>query len=80
MTVRLRDDGVVELSGACPIEDAEALMALLSGNPGAPVDWQDCEQAHTAVVQVLRAAQVSPGGPAHGAFLSHVVEPALKGS
>jgi hypothetical protein len=80
MTVRLREDSIVELIGVCPIEDAEALLALLSGNPGARVDWRECEQAHAAVVQVLRAARVTPLGPPRGAFLSHLVEPELKGS
>lgn len=78
MTVRLREDGVIELSGVCPIEDAEILLSNLTGNPERRVDWRGCEQAHTAVVQVLRVAGVSLDGPPRGAFLSHVVEPALK--
>jgi hypothetical protein len=78
MTVRQRDDGVIELIGACPLEDAETLLSLLSAAPDARVDWRACEAAHTAVVQVLRAAGTTPEGPARGAFLSHLVEPALK--
>jgi hypothetical protein len=79
MTVRLRQDGVVELSGVCPLEDAERLLAHLSAQPSARVDWRRCEAAHTAVVQVLCLAGVRPEGPPSGEFLSHVVEPALKG-
>lgn len=57
MTVMVSEDGVILLEGACPIEDAEALLRRLSDDPDALVDWSACEQAHTAVVQVLMAAR-----------------------
>ena len=79
MTVVRRDDGVVELVGDCPIGDAETLLGYLSQIPAAGVDWRQCEHAHAAVLQVLLASGVTPNGPPRGAFLSHVVEPALKG-
>jgi hypothetical protein len=56
MTVRAGGDGIIELVGVCPSADAEPLLQLLLANPGATVDWHDCRDAHTAVVQVLIAA------------------------
>ena len=56
MTVSVADDGVILIEGLCPIEDAEVLLRRLSERPQAKVDWSACEQAHTAVVQVLMAA------------------------
>ena len=80
MTVLRRQDGVIELSGVCPIGDAETLLSHLSEDPAARVDWRQCDQAHAALlVQVLLAAGITPNGPPRGAFLSHLVEPALKG-
>jgi hypothetical protein len=63
MTVRMAASGFVELFGACPSEDAEALLQLLLAAPGATVDWRGCRSAHTAVVQVLMAAKPKLLGP-----------------
>jgi hypothetical protein len=56
MTVDVAEDGTVRLFGVCPLEDAEVLAQALADDPDARVDWNGCEQAHTAVVQVLMAA------------------------
>jgi hypothetical protein len=77
MTVRLGPDGVIELVGACPSEDAEPLLQHLTEAPGAIVDWRACDGAHTAVVQVLMAARTRPRGPPRSALLTQWVEPLL---
>jgi hypothetical protein len=78
MSVRRAEDGVIALEGECPIEDAEKLLALLSENPGATVDWRGCRRAHAAVVQALMVAGATLWGPPEGAFLRQFVEPAMK--
>ena len=75
MTVRIAKDGGVELSGDCPSSDAEALVQLLIAQPTALVDWRGCQSAHTAVIQVLIAADKRPSGVPAGAFLANWVEP-----
>ena len=77
MTVRLTEEGVILLEGACPIEDAEPLLQRLLAHPSATVDWRDCDTAHTAVVQILVVAKVTPLGPPLGAGLQRWVEPHL---
>jgi hypothetical protein len=77
MTVRIVEEGKVELVGNCGSEDAEALLRLLSANPTADVDWRGCEGAHTAVVQVLVAARVRPLGSPTNRFLADMVAPLL---
>lgn len=56
MTARL-DDGTIRLIGDCPVEDAEALAALLSAHPGSAVDLTGCGTMNTAVFQLLLALQ-----------------------
>ena len=79
MTVRMRDDGGVELTGVCPSSDAETLLSYLAADPAGTVDWRGCEDAHTAVIQVLAAARPRLQGPPAGRFLANWVEPLLKG-
>jgi hypothetical protein len=55
MTVSMAGSGPIILSGVCPLEDAETLLRMISENPDTTVDWGGCEDAHTAVVQVLMA-------------------------
>ncbi len=52
MSVR-RDGERIRLEGACPVEEAETLAALLLAHPGAGVEWSACTGLHTAVIQVL---------------------------
>ena len=78
MTVRLSADGTIELDGICTIEDAEALLQHLLAAPGVTVDWRSCEQAHTAVIQVLMASQGVLRGPPAGDFLRNRLDPLMK--
>lgn len=78
MTVKLVDKGNVELSGNCPREDAEVLFQNLLENRSATVDWTKCEQAHTAVIQVLLASGCQLKGPPRASFLKGYIEVALR--
>lgn len=77
MTVRLSPGGGVELVGVCPSEDAEVLLQHLLRDPAVTVDWRACESAHTAVVQVLMAAQPRLLGPPADPGLAHWVQPVI---
>jgi hypothetical protein len=77
MTVRLSTAGAILLEGACPDEDAEALLEYLAAYPAAQVDWRACEAAHTAVIQVLMASGAQLLGPPRGQALRDWVVPAL---
>jgi hypothetical protein len=76
MSVRL-DDGVIRLEGVCAIEDAETLLALRCADPRAPIDVTACEQAHTAVIQLLTVGNPTVKGPPAGAFLCRMIWPRL---
>lgn len=80
MTVRARHDGVIELTGRCTAEDAEALQRHLLAAPGAPVEWQACEHLHSAVAQVLLAARPPMHGTPQDDFLANHIAPILAGS
>ena len=54
MSVR-QQGAVLHLEGDCPVEDAEALMALLLAMTERQVDLAAAGALHTAVVQVLVA-------------------------
>lgn len=60
MTIRV-EDGVIHLTGRCLAEDAESLLELLSSGLD-QVDVTDCEHLHTALFQLLMAAQPSIRG------------------
>jgi hypothetical protein len=77
MAVALGADGMVMLEGACPVDDAEPLRQLLLRNPGASVDWRGCEDAHTAILQVLVVAKPKLAGPPRSAFLKDWIFPIL---
>lgn len=76
MTV-VMENGVVVLTGDCPVGDAEELFQHLLAEPAAAIDWRFCDNAHSAVVQVLLAAGREVLGPPKGEFLRSRVEPAL---
>ncbi len=77
MTVIREGDGVIHLSGTCPVEDADTLLRLLAEDPAALVDWRGCTAAHAAVVQVLMALRPALAGPPAGEFLQRHVAPLL---
>jgi hypothetical protein len=78
LTVRLVNSGKIELSGTCPSEDAEVLFQYLVANRSSEVDWSRCEQAHTAVIQVLLASGCRLTGKPSGGFLNEYLEPAFR--
>jgi hypothetical protein len=80
MSVRLSPTGVIELRGVCLSEDAEILLQHLLAVPGAVVDWEECESAHTAIIQVLLFAKSSLRGVPKGAALRDWVHPLLLSS
>lgn len=61
MTIRL-EDGAIVIDGVSPVEDAEVLLEKLQEHPGTPVDCSRCPSMHTAVVQVLMAANATIRG------------------
>jgi hypothetical protein len=63
MTIRRGEDGTIFLEEVCPVEDAEPLLQMLLATPQSPIDWTQCLEPHTAVVQVLIAAGTIPPGP-----------------
>jgi hypothetical protein len=69
MTVRIVSDGVIALEGDCPLEDAEVLQRSLLAHPAAAIDWGSCSHAHTAVIQILLAAQPRLTGTPDSPFL-----------
>jgi hypothetical protein len=77
MTVRRSDNGTLVLDGVCPVEDAEALLQLLQTAPSAVVDWTQCRQLHTAVLQVILAAGIVPVGPCGDAWIAEWAAPKL---
>lgn len=77
MTVRLAQDGRIVLEGACLLEQADRLLELRTANPSAIIDWRDCEQAHSAVIQLLFVGEPTVIGPPSGAFLRQMIGPLL---
>ena len=63
MTIRRSDEGTVILDGVCAVEDAEPLLQMLQATPAAVVDWTQCRQLHTAVLQIIMASGVDPIEP-----------------
>lgn len=78
MTVRL-DGDVILLEGACRIEDAEPLSALLQASPDRPVDLSACTQMHAAVAQALLAFAPALTGSLNDLILRAFLAPLLNG-
>ena len=77
MTVLRSDNGTIVLDGACPVEDAEALLQLLQATPTAGIDWTQCRQLHTAVFQVILASGAAPVGPCGDPWVAEWQTPKL---
>ncbi len=78
MTVAVRDDGVIELTGRCGVDDAEALQRHLLIAPDSTIEWSTCEQLHAAVLQVLLVAKPRIEGVPSSLFLSAHVAPLVR--
>jgi hypothetical protein len=74
VSVSRRSDGTIVLDGRCQVEDAEPLLQLLQATPGAPFDWTQCNHLHTAVLQVILAAQPRLSGQCGDAWVREWVE------
>jgi hypothetical protein len=77
MSVRL-DQNVIHLEGACPVGDAETLLAALRELPDADVDLGAVTRLHLALVQVLLAASRNVRGVPVDPFLRDHVLPLLR--
>lgn len=77
MTVRLTGDAAIVLEGVCTVEDTEPLVGHLLSAPHATVDWRLCEEAHTAIIQILIASGAALLGTPCGSFLRDHVAPLI---
>lgn len=80
MTVAISVNGTVELRGSCDVEEAELLLQHLLATSAASINWDGCEWAHTAVIQVLLVARAVPSGTPANTFLRDYVGPLLSRS
>lgn len=71
---------VARLQGACPVEDAEVLLATLQLPGRCVVDVSAAGSLHTAVVQALLAFRPDLSGVPEDQFLAGYVLPALDGA
>jgi hypothetical protein len=76
MSVRLEGDAVI-LEGACGVEDAEPLLALLQDDGARPVDIAGADSLHTAVFQVLLATRPPIRGHSRNPFVRDWLAPIL---
>jgi len=77
MTVRRSKDGTIVLEGVCPVEDAEPLLQMLQNMPTAGIDWTQCNQLHTAVLQIILASGTPSIGPCGDAWVAQWLGPEL---
>ena len=55
--MRRDDNGTIVIEGDSPAEDAEPLLQLLQATPQPVLDWTRSGHIHTAVLQIVFAAQ-----------------------
>jgi hypothetical protein len=72
-----RREGSIVLEGICPVDDAEPLLQMVQATPGASVDWSQCRQLHTAVLQVILASGAVPIGPCGDGWMERWFVPGL---
>jgi hypothetical protein len=77
LTIRRSDEGILILDGVCDVEEAESLLQMLQETPVATVDWTQCRQLHTAVLQVIMASGNSPIGPCGDVWVQQWLAPKL---
>lgn len=76
MSVRI-DRDVVFLEGACPVGDAEPLLAALH-DPAVTVDLTGATKLHLAIVQLLLVARPASRGVPSDPFLRDHILPLLR--
>jgi hypothetical protein len=69
LSVGRDDNGTILIEGNSPAEDAELLLQLLQATPRALLDWTRSGHIHTAVLQVVVAAQPALAGPCGDAWV-----------
>lgn len=80
MSVRAGEQGAVVLEGRCGVAEAEDLLRMLLESPAQIVDWRACEEAHTAIIQVLLQLRPRLRGPCRNQFLEQWIGPILSAS
>ena len=73
MTIRL-DGPTIHLDGDCPVEDAETLLRFLHEPSARTIDWTGAGRLHTAVIQVVLAADRGVRGPCGDPFVARWIE------
>lgn len=69
----------ITLEGHCAVEEAMPLLEALQADPGRAVHMADATHVHTAVLQVLMAANAKVSAPPKDAFLSRAIAPLTRG-
>ncbi|QJU59368.1 hypothetical protein HL653_17830 [Sphingomonas sp. AP4-R1] len=77
MSIRI-ELGLVHLEGACPVGDAEPLLAALQSVPEVVVDLSTTTRLHLAVVQLLLVARPAVRGVPADPFLRDHILPKLR--
>ncbi len=77
MSVTL-DGERIRLSGACRVEDAETLLALLQADRGRTVDLAEVTHLHAAIVQLLLAFRPTLSGASADPFVATWLDPVLR--
>ncbi len=77
MSIRVAGN-VILLEGQCGLDDAERLLRVLLEASEAPIDWHNCADAHTAVIQLLVIAGREIRGTPRSDFLKDKIAPLLR--
>lgn len=77
MSIRI-DQQIILIEGACPVGDAEPLLAALQAVPEAVVDLSAATRLHLAVVQLLVASRATVRGVPADPFLRDHILPLLR--
>ncbi len=72
------DGKAIAITGNCGVEEAEALMSLLQGNPDASVDVSAAGSVHTALWQVLMALSPRVVGHPLDPFICQWIMPLMR--
>jgi hypothetical protein len=70
MSLRRDDDGTIVLFGGCSVDEAEPLHRMLLSDRSAKLDWTRCTHLHSAILQLILAAQPSLIGPCGDPFVA----------